>query len=480
MGKNIILGAYILISILLFATFSAGLPVWIAFLVNNLLLFGFLYNHLKLEKEFSPFISIYIVFTFLFFIVAPIIQIGIIGGRNDVFATQLPYFPGKTIFTNVLVAIFNITFFLSYKLFKQSRKPKVIKEISESRTKQLPLIIIILLGLSLLIFVGTYGFIVDEMGRSNWMESSISISKLLIIKKVLLMLPFAGLIYCFQYYKTMNKNSKNVLSFVFCVLLLSLLLIWFKNPLTEKRNALGPIYICIIFMITPKLLSTNVRMTAFMFFSMVVIFPLSAIFTHFNSSISDIIRKPRILIDEFEGEGISEVFNTLHYDAFINITATQDYVNTHGYAWGEQLLSAFMFFVPRSLWEDKPLTTGKLVGEHLMDNYDLNFSNLSNPMVSEGYINFGILGVILIAILLALTVVGFLNWIKSKSLVKKVMAMYFAIHLLFFLRGDFANGFSYFVGILIGVYGISRFIEVFVNRLYYNINQWKKQEAVKA
>ena len=41
----------------------------------------------------------------------------------------------------------------------------------------------------------------------------------------------------------------------------------------------------------------------FMFFTMVVVFPLSAIITHAKSSLRQIIIQPRILLDEFEGEG---------------------------------------------------------------------------------------------------------------------------------------------------------------------------------
>ena len=213
---------------------------------------------------------------------------------------------------------------------------------------------------------------------------------------------------------------------------------------------------------------------------MIVIFPLSAIFTHFRSSLQEIIAKPKLLLDEFEGGGFAEVFNTIHYDAFINITATIDYVSYEGYSYGNQLLSALLFFVPRSIWENKPLSTGQFIGDHLIYHHGFNYNNLSNPLVSEGYINFGIYGVVAMAFLLALVIVKLLAWLKSDDFSKKIIALYFSIHLLFLLRGDFANGFSYYIGVFIGVYVIERILEILVIHASINQQKWKRRRTARA
>ena len=72
-----------------------------------------------------------------------------------------------------------------------------------------------------------------------------------------------------------------------------------------------------------------------------------------------------------------------------------------------------------------------------------NYSNLSNAIVSEGYINFGFFGVVLLAIILAYFIVKFISWIISKNYFKEFISFYFALHLLFLLRGDLTNGVSY-------------------------------------
>jgi hypothetical protein len=62
------------------------------------------------------------------------------------------------------------------------------------------------------------------------------------------------------------------------------------------------------------------------------------------------------------------------------------------------------------------------------------------------------------AFALALSLVYFLTWLKSTDILKRAVAFYFAVHLLFLLRGDFTNGYSYFIGTLIGLYFIPKAI----------------------
>jgi hypothetical protein len=156
-----------------------------------------------------------------------------------------------------------------------------------------------------------------------------------------------------------------------------------------------------------------------------------------------------------------------------------DYVKEYGFSFGHQLLSAFLFFVPRGIWEGKPISTGELVGNHLIETYNFSYSNLSNPLVSEGYIKFGIMGVIIAPIVLAIVLVKAIAWLKSEDYLKKMMAFYLAIHLIFLLRGDFTNGYTYYVGALIGVIIIPKFIEGLLRFFIYKQDIWKQSKALK-
>ncbi len=468
---------------LFFVLLTAGLFIFLkidnalvpSFLGSAATLFLIIVYHLYLDKRYSPFISAYIVFSFLFFIVAPITQLSIIEYTPaPEFPTNFPYRRQLAIKTNYLIILFNLTFFGAYLFFKYFLPKRQDLRVSQSTYKVLPLTIVVLLVVSLGIFIASFGFVQYEFTRPSWQESSFSVVAILIWKKVLFVVPFAGIVLCAQYLRQKPRKPINFFTILACLACLLVLLLWFKNPLTEKRNALGPVYICLIIIAFPKLLKSNFRMLGFLFLIMIIAFPLVAAITHTDATLVELLKKPSILFtDANKGGGFISAFNSLNYDAFANIMATLEYVQSYGLSMGYQALSAFLFFVPRGIWEAKPISTGELVGNYLIDQYEFNYSNLSNPLVSEGYINFGILGVILAAILLAITTIKFMQWLNSPNQLKNILAYYLAVHFIFLLRGDFANGFSYFVGTVIGVLFIPSAIEFLTKQLFRNQKRWK-------
>ncbi len=478
--KYLLLFAYGFITLALFATFDGEAAVWISFLVNAIILAGITLYHIFIERIYSPFLSAFIVFTFLFFIVAPMVQINSFEGTNPAFENHLPYSADATIYTNVLIALFNLVFFSSYVFFKRWRWLRSSPILSKQSQFVSPLLIVALAVLTFVVFMASLNFVQDELTRPAWRRSVFPTVVFLIWKKVFFLVPFAGIILCFQYFKREKKKAVNYLTIIAMMIFMGVLLFWFKNPLVEKRNALGPLYISLIFLVVPKLFNTNIKSLFFLFFTMIVAFPLSAMFTHTEANFEEILENPLVFFEEMKGGGIASAFNTLNYDAFSNIMATMDRVHYHGFEYGNQLLSAFLFFVPRGLWEDKPISTGELVGNHLIDRYEFTYSNLSNPLVSEGYINFGIIGVVIAAFVLALVLIRFLGWLHSKDMLKRLMAFYLAIHLIFLLRGDFTNGFSYYVGALIGVIIIPKAIEAFLKHFLKRQQQWKHSRPQKA
>jgi hypothetical protein len=390
---------------------------------------------------------------------------------------MLPYSVELTLKTNGLILIFHIFFFMGYYIFKKRDKKKITKKTVLQQSPLLPLTILILFIISIIVFLFSYDFILDELSRPSWKKSSYSVSSLLLQKKVLFMIPFSVIILCHQYFKNSKKTNFNFL-FLFGVFLgMFILLFWFKNPLTEKRNALGPIVISLIFLFFPKVLNTNVKSTSFLFFSMILLFPLAQIFTHADFSLQEMLNRPRLILGELTNTKIISTFSTLNYDAFSNISATIEYVSIHGFSFGYQLLSGLLFFIPRSIWVSKPNSTGQLIGEHIQREHDFSFTNLSNPLVSEGYINFGLIGVILMALALAYFIVKFLNWLQHSDELKRIMAFYFAIHLIFFLRGDFTNGFAYYIGTLIGVLLIPKIVNAALIQLYKSTGKNAKQKV---
>lgn len=79
------------------------------------------------------------------------------------------------------------------------------------------------------------------------------------------------------------------------------------------------------------------------------------------------------------------------------IIRTLSYVDTKGITNGRQLLGAFLFWVPRSIWPTKPVGSGSTV----LAYQGSDFTNVSSPIIAEGYINFGVFGVMLFALIYA-------------------------------------------------------------------------------
>ena len=66
--KGILLTIYIGITIFMFINLKVSFPLWSSFFLTAVILFAITAYHLYYEKEYSPFLSSFIVFTFLFFL----------------------------------------------------------------------------------------------------------------------------------------------------------------------------------------------------------------------------------------------------------------------------------------------------------------------------------------------------------------------------------------------------------------------------
>jgi hypothetical protein len=138
------------------------------------------------------------------------------------------------------------------------------------------------------------------------------------------------------------------------------------------------------------------------------------------------------------------------YDAFQMLANTTEVVQLQGDTHGRQLLGALLFWVPRSIWLDKPLSSGQMVGETL----GYKFTNLSCPLWGESYLNFGYAGVIVIFIFY-----GYISRILQRKYIQsrltetvtvtKLIVPFLSAYQVFLLRGDLMNGIAYVSGFLV-------------------------------
>ena len=132
--KTILTFLYLCISTLVFLFFKAEFSVWISFFVNFILITAITYFHLNIEKTYSPFLTSFIVFFYLFGIVAPVIQISSFDEINSVFPTNYPYNTWSIIYANILIFTFCSIFFVCYLYFKKRYNINYIENITDYKT----------------------------------------------------------------------------------------------------------------------------------------------------------------------------------------------------------------------------------------------------------------------------------------------------------------------------------------------------------
>lgn len=259
----------------------------------------------------------------------------------------------------------------------------------------------------------------------------------LIMGRFLLFLPSATLLILLN--ETVRSGRKLLFSRVCVLLLLFMLVIITENTFTEKRNALGPLYIALLLVALQKWFAAGFRRLLLLVAGMVVIFPAFAILTHNKSqTISG------ALLHQITDQ-IADHYFSINYDSWANIYTAVEIVKVHGMQWGHQLLGSLLFFVPSSVWSAKPLATGIFLADYLIRNYSMWFTNLSAPLVAEGYLDFGPGGVVAYAAALAWFVV-LLNRIAERGAkwISLPLAIYSSVFLMIVLRGSLmiAMGFA--------------------------------------
>jgi hypothetical protein len=138
------------------------------------------------------------------------------------------------------------------------------------------------------------------------------------------------------------------------------------------------------------------------------------------------------------------------YDAFSLLCHTIWHVDNYGLDYGNNIISAIFFFVPRSVWPTKNEITPYYLMESLQMYRGLWNPNLSEPLIAEGYFAFGVIGVVAVTVIYVL----FAWFLELKAGENRLNAIYLfccaAPPLLFvLLRGSLLVGMSVIVGNLL-------------------------------
>ena len=110
-------------------------------------------------------------------------------------------------------------------------------------------------------------------------------------------------------------------------------------------------------------------------------------------------------------------------------------------------------------------------GQTAAEFFGWDFTNLSCPLPAEGYVNFGILGVVVFAVHFSLIVSKADNvfW-RGRSVFMKIVYPFVVPFVFFLMRGDLLSSFAYLFGFAVTVWGV-----YFVNRLFLREERLRKR-----
>lgn len=376
------------------------------------------------------------VFGLMFLLVAPIIQISVLGYKlvNTTHAT-----PDLLVQTNLACALFVGTYLLGrVTLFRPPAPLPFVRVVAPAgalpnRAGPTYFSLVTYIAISVFIVLISVPFI----GVSAADNSVTPV--LLAFRKFLFFVPTALFITALVEVKSSDAR-RNFLLLLLMVILFACVLAT-QNPATEKRNGLGPIYMATLFILFRGHMQSRARQVGWLIFVLLLLFPITALLT----------TVPWKYLDQLDlsAEFLSDHFLTTHYDAWANVYSAIEMTERNGLSGGRQLAGALLFYVPSTWWHGKPLATGIEIGNFLMTYYEMWFTNLSAPLVAEGFLDFGYLGVIAYALGLAALVRGIERWgaVSDKPMLQAV-GIYFSFFLVFLLRGSLMIAVAYGCGAL--------------------------------
>lgn len=213
----------------------------------------------------------------------------------------------------------------------------------------------------------------------------------------------------YRYQFCVNKLTKHSILFLFFVFFCCF-------PLALPRGVMAIIYIP-IFLLFFKKLAFNHSFLLLFIFSFLIIFPFFNSFRYLEQ-------------DRFKLS--YQLFNTSHFDSFQNFMLLLKYQIVTD---GTQLLGDLLFFIPESLWPEKPAPTGFLLAHKL----GFTHHNIAIPLIGEAYVNFAEIGILIFVSINAMINIFLEKFQHSDTFLIKYLFYIFLGFEFILLRGDLWN-----------------------------------------
>ncbi|WP_018551004.1 MULTISPECIES: hypothetical protein [unclassified Streptomyces] len=164
---------------------------------------------------------------------------------------------------------------------------------------------------------------------------------------------------------------------VWCALALVNLVV--NNPVSNARYWFLTVLISLLFTAFPSSAAMYRSVLALGVAGALVLFPYADRFRYDDEGYRPV-----------QSSSVFEPLATKDYDQTVMFANTISWVGTRGHTYGRQLAGSAFFFVPRAAWSGKPQDTGVRVGQWM----GMNMTNLSAPLWTELWVDFGAAGVI--------------------------------------------------------------------------------------
>ena len=245
---------------------------------------------------------------------------------------------------------------------------------------------------------------------------------------------------CYRYRK--GQESLSMLIFSLILLLIGC------SPIAMPRFQAASIYITVILLLAPDL-KRDISFVILFVVMFMLAFPALNAFR--NNSLSSVNLGELVIrvVENYQNE-----YLTANYDAYTMLMKTDDYVAQFGCRNGMQLIGALFFFIPRSIWTTKPVSTGTMVQEAFSAH--ISTYNVSSCMVCEGLVDFGVLGIVIYAFAFSLIC----SWVDLRLRCREFIDSFDGIVYLllppfffFLLRGSLMSVWAFIVAcVVIGVF----------------------------
>ena len=401
------------------------------FLSMLFMIYGDPYNY-SLNK-------IFFLFSFFFFGIAPAIQYqkGIVLWSRQ-FYTSRNYFQ-----MNLLLLFILVVYQALYLLFSKTKSSLMERKIvrlnnRERKISNWGLLFVTFFSLVVSLFVYQFSLanLLVRGGVTIFEDSSISLIYFNFIRPI----PAIALFF----FKKKKNNNRYVETILWLILLVT------NFPLAAARFYIAALYIP-IFLIYVKQMEDR-----YLFLNQVLIIGLLIVFPFLDQvrRMTDLSELSLKTID-------FKMFLEGHFDSYQMFMHVVVYRTV---TYGKQLLTALLFFVPRSLWPQKSVGSGSYVAE----KYHFIFDNISMNYFGEGYINFGYVGIFLFVVILAYFNARYDKFFWTRIKTGTPLDIYYLQSLglqFFLLRGDLLSGIAFLTGIFVSTLVVYKIVSYPLERV---------------